>query len=328
MSQQLAYKAIEIHSNKAKPLVASEPFKKPGKNEVLVRMEYSPINPVDLAVFAGWYPTSGEYPITGGSEGSGIIAEVGQELKIPHKVGDRVAIVHDGAWANYITVQSDCVFTIPQNVSLEQAAMHCINPWTVELMVSEIKKGNHKACVHTVGASSLGKKLISRLKVEGIKLINLVRREGLLKEIAPLKPDVVINTENPGWETQFKKVCGEIKPTICFDSVAGEFTGKIFDLMPPGINLQMYGNLASDEVTHISVANLLFEGKVLSGLWLVQWMQKMTPEEKQKVAQHVFPQLNDVMKSDITKIFRLEEFEQAIEFYKANTQGKTLLKLN
>jgi hypothetical protein len=51
--------------------------------------------------------------------------------------------------------------------------------------------------------------LIRRLKQEDIKLINLVRRQELLKEIEPLKPDFVVNTENKDWDSELKKIAKE-----------------------------------------------------------------------------------------------------------------------
>jgi NADPH2:quinone reductase len=106
-------------------------------------VQYAPINPSDFAYITGEYPTAGEqqFPWVIGFEGSGIIEEVGDNLKVPQKVGDRVAFSIPGAWANYAIAPADVVYKIPEEITFEQAANFCTNPWTVELMVKLIREG-------------------------------------------------------------------------------------------------------------------------------------------------------------------------------------------
>jgi len=237
---------------------------KPGKNEILVKMEYSPINPSDLLYMTGFYPQDDKFPKTLGFEGSGIVQQLGEDLIIPHKIGDRVAVfAATGVWTTYAVVDSTWAFHIPDDISLEQASMHFINPWTVEILVEEVKQRNVKACVHTAGAGAFGKLLIKRLKLEGIKLINLVRREGLVKELEPFKPDFVVNTEKPGWEQELKKLYEENEATLCFDAICGDLTSKVLSAMPPSSHLSIYGNLAGPTITNIAVNNLIFQEKTI-----------------------------------------------------------------
>jgi len=324
------FKGVQVPSKGAKPVLTELMLRKLGKNEILVRMEYTPINPVDFMCMGGYYPAFDTYPGILGREGSGIVQELGDHLEAHHKVGDRVAIFDStGSWANYAIVNSTSAFKIPDNVTMEQASMHYVNPWVVELMVLLLKEGGHKACIHTAAASSVGKKLIKRLKLEGIKLINLVRREALVKELEPLHPDFVINTEKPDWEQELKKLCHENAVTMCFDAIAGDFTEKMLLAMPNGGNVRVYGALGGGQVEKIGVVQLAFEGKSVGGLWLEAWTKGLSHNHKQKIAKTVFAHMNDVYKSDIDMVMPLEEWEKAIkENEKSRTKGKILLKLN
>ena len=63
--------------------------KAPGANEVLVAIEYSPINPNDLLVARGVYPLRPELPSVIGNEGVGRVLAVGPGVTNV-AVGDRV----------------------------------------------------------------------------------------------------------------------------------------------------------------------------------------------------------------------------------------------
>jgi trans-2-enoyl-CoA reductase len=58
-------------------------------NEVKIKMLFAPINPADLNVVQGSYPTQPALPAVGGSEGLGQVIEVGPNAK-NLKVGDFV----------------------------------------------------------------------------------------------------------------------------------------------------------------------------------------------------------------------------------------------
>jgi NADPH:quinone reductase-like Zn-dependent oxidoreductase len=321
-------KAVQVTSQGGKPVIITSPLVKPGKNQVLIKMEFSTINPSDLELISGNYPGGQIVPRAIGTEGSGVIIEVGSDLTVPHKVGDRVALIGRGVWSNYTVVHAEWVFKLPDNVSFEEGANHFVNPWTVELFISELKKGGYKAAIHTAGASALGKMLIRRTKTEGIKLINLVRREGLVKELESYNPDYVINTEKADWEAELTKISKEIGATIAFDPVGGEVGSKVIAAMPHGSHLVNYGGMGGGTVT-ASVKSLIFEEKTVRGGWLSPWAGKMSGEERQRVAQDVFKRLKDELKTEVNKAIPLDEFEKAIEHYKENrSTGKTLIKLN
>ncbi|MFL5665895.1 MAG: alcohol dehydrogenase catalytic domain-containing protein [Ktedonobacteraceae bacterium] len=67
-----------------------EPLK---ANEVLIGMEYTSVNHVDLLIARGWYAVLPSLPAGAGSEGVGRVLAVGEEVH--HlQVGDRVLVPH------------------------------------------------------------------------------------------------------------------------------------------------------------------------------------------------------------------------------------------
>src|SRR3954471_392212 len=129
--------------------VEDVPIPEPGPGEVLVKVAYCGICHSDLSLINGTFPA--QLPVvTQGHEASGTIAELGPGVT-GWAEGDRVvvaagrpclecvncrrgdvsnclqirlmAFAYDGAWAEYTVAQAFGLTRIPDNVSLEQAAI-------------------------------------------------------------------------------------------------------------------------------------------------------------------------------------------------------------
>jgi len=322
----MTYRAIRVLKYGEPVVIETLQIPKPSKNQVLVKIHYSPINPVDIAFLKGHYGGQ-TAPITGGLEGSGVIVEVGPELVIPHKVGDRVAVTGFGTWAEYALIDSDFAFPIPAENTLEEAASSWVNPATVYLFVqTEVKKHGHKAVIHSAAASAVGKQLIRELKEEGVKSINLVRRDEYIQGLKDIGADYVLNINDPDFEANLKKIAQDEQATIALDAVGGELSGKIFDALPPGSRHLIYGGLSGSPTLKISAASL-FAGKVLTSFRLHDHAGKLSSFEKQELGLKIQKKLKTTLKTDIVKVTGFEHVKEALEFYEANaSKGKVLLK--
>jgi len=214
---------------------------------------------------------------------------------------------------------------LPEN-TFEEASAHFVNPATVILMVREVKKGGHKAVIHTAGASALGRMLIRALKEEGVKSINVVRKDEYVKELLDIGADYVLNMQSEDFEKELKKLASETSASICFEAVGGELTVKVLKAMPNGSHVLCYGALQSAEIPSVSVGELLFGGKTLRGFWLSQILGTMSGIERGELARECQKGLKTTLRSEVGKKFRLEEFGEAVEYYdKFSSKGKVLL---
>src|SRR3989442_924589 len=109
----------------------------PLANEVLVAMEYAPINNSDLLTIRGQYGRLPSLPTGIGFEGIGRILSVGGEVD-DLKVGDRVLLPSSSySWREKIRLPSTGLFPLPQNSDPQQLSMLSINPPTAALLLSE-----------------------------------------------------------------------------------------------------------------------------------------------------------------------------------------------
>lgn len=83
-------RAIRLLKKRAKPIFQTISVPIPSNKEILVRMQYSHVNPADLATIVGAYDERSDYPLTIGLDGSGIVESVGSEID-PDIIGKRVA---------------------------------------------------------------------------------------------------------------------------------------------------------------------------------------------------------------------------------------------
>jgi len=109
----------------------------PGPNQVLIGVEFSPINPNDLMVAQGSYAFRPPLPTVIGNEGVGRVLAVGPRVE-SIKVGDRVlAPLSSSTWRERMVIPAGGLSALPPDADPQQLAMLGINPPTAALLLSE-----------------------------------------------------------------------------------------------------------------------------------------------------------------------------------------------
>jgi NADPH:quinone reductase-like Zn-dependent oxidoreductase len=165
----------------------------PGPNQVLIGVEFSPINPNDLMVAQGIYAFRPPLPTVIGNEGVGRVLAVGPRVESV-KVGDRVlAPPSSFTWRERMIIPAGGLSTLPTDADLQQLAMLAINPPTAALLLSEyvdLKAGEW--VVQNAANSGVGRWVIALAKMRGLKTVNIVRRRELVAELEAIGGDVVV----------------------------------------------------------------------------------------------------------------------------------------
>ena len=197
------YKALVKLGRNSEPSIQEFPLPNPGPDQVLVKIHSTPINPSTVLRLNGKFGAFKENePNFLGGEGSGIIVALGEDLKISHKIGDKVHVLGMGTFGEYLLATLEQVFPIKGDLGFEQAACHFSNSGTVLYMAHTIVKDGHKAAIHTAGSSALGRMLIRYFKHKGIKLINIVRKDEYIEELKAEGADYVLNSTAPDFEAK------------------------------------------------------------------------------------------------------------------------------
>jgi len=301
----------------------------PGKGEVLIKVERSPINPSDQSQLRSPYDRANAraLPAACGFEGSGTVVQSGGGLFAWLVNGKRVAAAVNaaGMWSEYVVAYALQCVALPTGVSFEQGSSVFVNPLTVVAFVEIAKAGKHKTVVHTAAASVLGKMLVRYGKRNGIEVIGVVRSQQHKRELLELGAKAVIVTTDEGWQRQLATVCAESKCTLAFDAVAGPQTGKLLDAMPPLSELHVYGALSGEPVGAIAPGDLISAHKRVVGFYLPIYFKGQSMLHLKTMVDTVVSRLTDDFQTPVQARFPLEQIGQALRTYSENMSGGKVL---
>ncbi|EAR90916.1 zinc-binding dehydrogenase family oxidoreductase (macronuclear) [Tetrahymena thermophila SB210] len=314
-----------------KPVQLKEiPVPKPRYNEVLIKIEYAPLNPMDLSFLKGSYSSVKKLPVTPGFEGSGTVVASGGGLYGWSLIGKRVAVYVQrsphGCYAEYAVTNAFQCITVPETVSFENAASGLVNPLTVVMMHKKTLKKKAKAIISNPGASAVGRMIYRYFTANGIKVINIVRRQeqvDLLKKEE--NAEYVLNSSDPNFQKDLNQLSKKLGATVSFDAVGGSLCAVILNNMPDGSSTYVYGNLSMKN-SEASQNDLIFKHKKIKGFWLVDWMKKTSVLENYFLSKKLGSMYNNIMATSFARKYPLNQIEEACRFYLKNmTEGKILL---
>ena len=239
----------------------------PGPNQVLIGIEFSPINPSDLLLANGIYAVRRELPSVIGNEGVGKVLAVGAGVKNV-KVGDRVlAPLSSFAWSERLLASADGLFTLPPNADPQQLSMLAINPPTAALLLSEyvdLKPGEW--VVQNSANSSVGRWVIAFAKTRGLKTVNIVRRKELVPELQALGADVVV-VDSRDVTKEIEAAVGKAEIRLALDGVSGPASAVLASTLSQHGTLVSFAAMSGAPMS-ISPLDVIFKPITMKGFWL------------------------------------------------------------
>ncbi|KAF7628126.1 putative alcohol dehydrogenase [Aspergillus flavus] len=143
--------------------------------DVLVKLHYSGVNFIDIYQRTGVYGV--QVPFTAGREGAGTIVQVGAKVTSSYglKVGDRVAVFTQGAFAEYVAAPAEGVMRLPPSVSTKIGAAVMLQGLTAWTMVQESHKvSSGQIILVQAAAGGTGGLLVQMCKYLGATVIGTV----------------------------------------------------------------------------------------------------------------------------------------------------------
>ena len=244
--------------------IQSTEVPEPKEDEVLIRIEASPINPSDLGLLIGPADVSslsvsgeGENAIVSmdipegllrmlearidqslpvGNEGGGIVVAAGNQVS-EDLIGKTVGVAGGSMYSQYRCVKASACFVMDEGTSPAESASCFVNPLTALGMVETMRMENHSGLVHTAAASNLGQMLIKICLNEDVPLVNIVRREEHIDMLNTLGAKFVCNSSSASFMEDLIKALIETGATIGFDATGGgKLSGQILTAMEVAAN--------------------------------------------------------------------------------------------
>lgn len=258
------------------------PVPTPGADEVVVRVEASPINPSDLGLLFGpadmsTAAVSGsaerpvvtakipdklmrtvggrvDQPMPAGNEGAGVVVEAGSSDAAQALLGRVVAVLGGAMYAQYRVVAAKHCLVLPEGTTSAEGASCFVNPLTALGMVETMRLEGHTALVHTAAASNLGR-MLNRICIEDdVELVNIVRRQAQVDQLRELGAKHVCDSSSDSFLDDLTDTLATTGATIAFDAIGGgKLASQILTCMEAATNrnakeFSRYGSVIHKQV--------------------------------------------------------------------------------
>jgi NADPH:quinone reductase-like Zn-dependent oxidoreductase len=249
----------------------------PAADEVVVRVEATPINPSDLGLLFGVADMSSakasgtaqqpvitapvpeaamramagrlDHSMPVGNEGAGVVVKAGSSDAAKALLGKTVAMIGGAMYAQYRTIKARDCMALPAGATAADGASCFVNPLTSLGMVETMRREGHKALVHTAAASNLGQMLNRICIKDGIALVNIVRSAEQANLLRGIGAKYICDSTSPTFMDDLTQALIETGATIAFDAIGGgKLAGQILTGMEVAANktAKVYSRYGSD----------------------------------------------------------------------------------
>lgn len=290
------------------------------KDEVIMQLVGSPINPSDVLTLTGEYGILPPLPAVGGSEGIAKVIEAGEDSSLQE--GSYALVPFgSGTWATHFKAKASDLTPMPNAADPLQLAMLGVNPPTASLLLSEFVDLNEGDWViQNTANSGVGTYLIQLAKQRGLKTVNIVRREALVQPLLDMGADVVL-VDNDELTAQVVTATNGAEIKLAIDAVAGGATEKLASVLTEGGTIVNYGAM-SGEFPVVSPMSLIFKDITVRGFWLMRWLQAAPAQKQQALYQELAGLIAmGKLSTPIDKTFPVSQIKEAIVY--ANQPGRS-----
>ena len=279
------------------------PVPDPAPDEIVVRIEGTPINPSDLGLLVGPADVStlkssgsGDSLVTTaavpemamramaarvdqampvGNEGAGTVVAAGSSPEAQALLGKLVAILGGEMYARYRTVKAKAALPLPAGATAADGASCFVNPLTALAMVKTMQLEGHKALVHTAAASNLGQMLNKICIKDGVNLVNIVRSDEQTKILKDIGAKYIVDSSKPTFMEDLIAALSATGATLAFDAIGGgKLAGQILGAMEISLNSRpgAYSRYGSAEHKQVYIyGRLSLEPTILGAAYGMAW---------------------------------------------------------
>jgi NADPH2:quinone reductase len=264
-STTLQLRSLARRNGELELSLASVAIPEPKPDEVVVRVEASPINPSDIGLLFGAADMStarqsgtSASPIvtatipegllksmTGrldqsmpvGNEGAGVVVGAGSSDQAVALLGKTVAIFGGAMYSQYRCIKVEQCLVLPEGTTPAEGASCFVNPLTSLGMVETMRREGHTALVHTAAASNLGQMLNRICIADNVGLVNIVRNQKQEDLLRGIGAHHVCDSSAPTFIQDLTQAVVATGATIAFDAIGGgKLAGQILASMEAALN--------------------------------------------------------------------------------------------
>jgi NADPH:quinone reductase-like Zn-dependent oxidoreductase len=223
------------------------PMPEPGEGEVLVKIEATALNHLDIWVRRGWPGLKLAMPHIGGADGAGVVAQLGPGVS-GIELGARVAInpginafedeftrrgdhpmspgygilgeSRPGTFAEYIVVPQAALVVMPDGASFEETAaaqLVYLTAWRMLITRGQLRAGETVLIIGAGGGVNTAALQIAKLA--GAEVYALTSTEKKMEKAHQLGADHVINYKTEEWVKRIHQMTNRRGVDVVIDNV-------------------------------------------------------------------------------------------------------------
>lgn len=320
-------------------VLAEVPMPEPKDDEVVVRIEATPINPSDLGLLFGAADKDtiriSEGPVVTadvpmaqmagmagrldqalpvGNEGAGTVVAAGALEQARALMGKTVSVIGGAMYTQFRAVRANQCLEMAEDVTPVEAASWFVNPMTSQGMVETMRMEGHAALVHTAAASNLGQMLQKICLADGVDLVNIVRRPEQMNLLQDLGAKYVCNSSSPDFISELTEALTDTGATVAFDAIGGgTLASQILSAMEAAANrsAKEYSRYGSDVHKQVYVYGGLDRGPTtinrdfgmmwgIGGWLLTPFLRKAGREVMERLRRRVAAEIKTTFASHYT----------------------------
>jgi NADPH2:quinone reductase len=317
-----------------------------GENDIIIRMDASPINPSDIGVIFGNSDRKQAFQkdtncistpidikhrktfatdqygrprkkggINCGNEGAGVVVAAGTSLRAQELLGKVVAVFGSGGCYSQYKLASAVgrsINVMPNGIDPIQASSSYVNPLTALGLLSTVALEGHKAVISTAAASQLGQMMV-RICMNDDKmpsLINIVRREKQRELLLSINPKaIVLNSSDRNFESKLLVAVVSYNVTAALDATGGgSLSSKLLNAIDTaGLKRSNVVQLYHYGRLDTSPSTMTKEQIRRSEFWLLPIWGSKNKKEFKKNMNIVKERITSTFKTDYTTVIRMDE---------------------
>ncbi|MSP77934.1 MAG: NADH oxidase [Rhodospirillaceae bacterium] len=265
MTTGLQLRSLIKKSGELELSLAKVEIPEPGPDQVVVKIEATPINPSDLGLLTGpadmnsatasgsgddikvtakvsaaalpFLTARLDQSMAVGNEGAGTVIKAGASEAAQKLLGKTVSAVGGSMYSQYRLLKAVECQPLPAGTTAAEGASWFVNPLTALGMTETMKREGHKALVHTAAASNLGQMLNKICNEDGIGLVNIVRSTEQAKILKGIGAKHVVDSSQQSFQDDLVQALVDTGATIAFDAIGGgKLASQILTAMEIALN--------------------------------------------------------------------------------------------
>lgn len=307
-------------------------MKDPVKDEVLFKVDAFALNRADTLHYQGFHTTLPQFPSRIGSEATGEVIKVGENVT-DFKVGDRVTSIpfntaKYGVQGEYAVVPQNYLSKAPKNLTVEEACsfwMQYSTAYFALFHVGNVKKED-KVFVPAV-SSSAGFGCYQLAKDAGADVIGSTRTNSKKDELKQLGLDKLIITNEEPVEQRLMELSDGQGVSFVYDPIAGKFCNEYLDALSRGAVVIIYG-LLDPNPTLFPLVPLIRKKAIMDAYSQFNHVEDL--DKLNECKSYILDRVEKgTLKPLVNKVFDFKDFRKAYEYMLSNQQiGKIVVRTN